>query len=146
MASYSKAIAIKPDLAEAHYNLGNTLKLKHQYLDALESISRALQIDPKIPNALQSYSSLLVRMSNFTDVKKFSDDALKFSGGALNDGLHHSKFNEQSKIWEGRLFGFIYHPGLSAEEICAEHIKWGSRFAHLGQEGFAAHNRNRIVN
>ena len=24
--SYNKAIAIKPDLIEAHYNLGNTLK------------------------------------------------------------------------------------------------------------------------
>ena len=73
-------------------------------------------------------------MSNYKDVCKFSDEA-------LNYGLQRLSFDQQSIIWSSRLYSFIYHPDLSAKEVCAEHIKWGNRFADLGQEGFVAHNR-----
>jgi predicted O-linked N-acetylglucosamine transferase (SPINDLY family) len=64
-----------------------------------------------------------------------SDNALIYSE------LNFIKGVELFKIWENRLFTWIYHPDLSAEEICDEHKRWGSQYAHLGQAGFVDHNR-----
>jgi len=133
-ASYRKAIELKPDLAEAHSNLAQILTFQSKYFDALESANRALEIDESMPSALQTCSTLLAYMSDFTNVCKFSDDALSSSLKTLS-------FDKQSMMWECCLYPLIYHPDLSSKQICKEHINWGSRFFDLGQGGFAAHNR-----
>ena len=134
-ANYQKAIDIKPNYAEAHGNLGAMYRLKGRYVDASESISRALAIDANYANALQEYSTLLAHMSNYKDVCKYSDAALEIVG--LN-----SKDKQESKIWKSRLYTLIYHPDLSAKEICAEYIKWGSRYTQKAQDQFFGKDRN----
>jgi predicted O-linked N-acetylglucosamine transferase (SPINDLY family) len=129
-----KALALKPDYSEAHSNLGFTLKLQHRYVDAQISIRRALFLDPKSAFALQNYSLLLAHTSNYKEVCKFSDDALKYA-------LLNSKKERIASVWESRLYTWLYHPDLSAQEICNEHIKWGNRYSDLGQEEFPTHNR-----
>jgi len=132
--SYRKAIELKPDLAEAHSNLAQILTLQSKYLDAMESANRALTIDENMPSALQTCSTLLAYMSDFSNVCKFSDDALCHSLKTLS-------FDKQSMMWECRLYPLIYHPDLSSVQICKEYINWGNRFSHLGQGRFPAHNR-----
>jgi protein O-GlcNAc transferase len=131
---FELAIAIKPDYAEAHSNLGNTLKALGRLADAKTSYKKAISIKPDLASALQNYSTLLAYTSNYKDLRKFSDDALIYSK------LNFIKPVELYKIWENRLFTWIYHPDLSAEEICDEHKRWGSQYAHLGQAGFVDQN------
>ena len=135
VASFDKAIALKPDLAEAYYNRGNALKLKHQYVDALASIGDALALDPTSIFALQNYSSLLAYISKYKDMIKYSDDAIRHAASNV------ATETDLSNLWERRLYAWIYHPDLTAEEICEEHIKWGRGYAQLGQKGFADHDR-----
>jgi len=65
-----------------------------------------------------------------------TDDALNYAE------LNSVTGNELSLIWENRLFSLIYHPDLSAQEIYAEHIRWGNRYAHLGQNEFVEHDHS----
>jgi predicted O-linked N-acetylglucosamine transferase (SPINDLY family) len=134
VTSHKKAIAIKPDLAEAHSNLGMTLQELRRLQDAETSCKKAISIKPDLASVLQNYSSLLALKSNYSDLCKFSDDALNYAElNLISEG-------ELFKIWESRLFTWIYHPDLSAQEICDEHKRWGSKYAHLGQERFADHD------
>ena len=86
---------------------------------------------------MQSYSSLLAHMSNYSDVCRFSDDALSYASSNLYTA------DELSRMWEGRLYTWIYHPDLRAEEICAEHVRWGTRFPTLDTDTFDLHDRSR---
>jgi protein O-GlcNAc transferase len=162
--SYDKAISLNPDLANVHFNRGNTLlkqakvdealesfdrviflnpshcqvyisrgvalRLKHQYVDALDSVSRALEINPDVTAAQQGYSSMLSYLSDYREVCRYSETALSLATDT-----------ERPVVWAKRLFHWIYHPDLSAQEICDEHERWGRNYAHLGQAGFADHDR-----
>jgi len=132
---YKKAIALNPKFAEAFSNFGATLKDLGRLAEAETSYKKAIALNPELATAKQNYSLLLAFMSNYTDLHKFSDDALKHAQ------LNCSNANELLKIWEARLFTYIYHPDLSAQEICDEHKRWGNQFASLGQEAFADHDR-----
>ena len=46
-----KAIALKPDFAEAHYNLGNTLQQLGRLDDAEANYRRAIALKPDIAEA-----------------------------------------------------------------------------------------------
>src|SRR5262249_20593684 len=46
-AAYRKAIDLKPDLAEAHYNLGNTLRQQFKFDEAAASFKRAAALLPQ---------------------------------------------------------------------------------------------------
>ncbi|HUB67151.1 MAG TPA: tetratricopeptide repeat protein, partial [Candidatus Methylacidiphilales bacterium] len=46
-----KALAIDPNLALAHYNLGNALVQKGQISDAIAQFQEALHLNPNLPNA-----------------------------------------------------------------------------------------------
>jgi predicted O-linked N-acetylglucosamine transferase (SPINDLY family) len=76
------------------------------------------------------YANILTYLCNYKDVCKYSDAALSLA-----------KVESYDKVWEIRLYNYIYHPDLSAQEICDEHKRWGSNYAHLGQTGFADHDR-----
>ena len=49
--AYNKALAIKPDHAEAHYNMGNALKSEGKLEEAIEAYDRALAIKPDYAHA-----------------------------------------------------------------------------------------------
>ena len=44
--AYNKALAIKPDYAEAYYNMGNALKEQGKLEEAIEAYNKALAIKP----------------------------------------------------------------------------------------------------
>jgi superkiller protein 3 len=47
IAAYQKAIALNPNLPEAHYGLGNALAAQNRLRDAIAAYQRALQLNPK---------------------------------------------------------------------------------------------------
>jgi len=83
--AYTKAMAIKPDFAEAHHNLGNALKdqgklegaieaynkalsLKPNYAEAYNNIGIALQDQGKLEDAIEAYNKALSIQPNYADV------------------------------------------------------------------------------
>ena len=53
LASYDRAIALKPDYANAHYNRGTVLKSMHRYNEALASFDKAMALKPDHAEAYQ---------------------------------------------------------------------------------------------
>jgi predicted O-linked N-acetylglucosamine transferase (SPINDLY family) len=49
--------------------------------------------------------------------------------------------SSEISFWGPRLYFFIYHPDLSAQEICEEHIKWGDLQPKVEHAGFKEHDR-----
>ena len=46
---YRKVVAVEPNNAAAHYNLGILLRIQGKTADGDSEIARALQLDPKLP-------------------------------------------------------------------------------------------------
>ena len=69
-ASYRKAIKLKPDYVEAHFNLGNTLKKLNKLLEAEESYSRAIDLQPDFVPALMNRWELLFNRGEFETALK----------------------------------------------------------------------------
>ena len=51
VAAFKKALAIKPDYAEAYYNMGNALKEQRKFEEAVEAYTKALSIKPDYTEA-----------------------------------------------------------------------------------------------
>ena len=58
LASYDRAIALKPDYAEAYNNRGITLTNKGNITTAIESYNRALEIKPDYENTITTIQRL----------------------------------------------------------------------------------------
>ena len=47
--NYTKAIALKPDYAEAYYNRGFVYRMKEDYKRAIEDYTKTIEIEPIMP-------------------------------------------------------------------------------------------------
>ena len=72
-ASYRKAIALKPDYVEAHFNLGNTLKKLNKLREAEESYGHAIDLQPDFVPALMNRWELLFNRGEFETALKDAD-------------------------------------------------------------------------
>jgi len=72
-ASYRKAIALKPDYVEAHFNLGNTLKKLNKLPEAEESYSHAIDLQPDFVPALMNRWELLFSRGEFETALQDAD-------------------------------------------------------------------------
>jgi len=96
-ASYKKAIALKPDLAEAHSNLGNTLKklgrlneaevsntqaiaLKPDYAEAHSNLGNTLQELGRLDEAKASYKQAIALKPDYAEVHSNLGNVLKELG------------------------------------------------------------------
>jgi len=70
ISTYRQAIALKPDYAEAYYNMGIALKAKGQFDDAIKSYRQAIAIKP-------DYAETYNNMGNVLSDKGQWDDAIK---------------------------------------------------------------------
>lgn len=133
--SYRNAINLRPNYGDAFSNLGTCLHKLGRLAESKQAQITAISLIPKNSAASSNLSVLLAYMSDYENVCKYSDDALNL---ALSN---RDSPKAVSEIWESRLYAYIYHPDLSSEAICAEHIKWGDRFNELGKQSFLDHDR-----
>ena len=59
--AYNKALAIKPDYAEAYYNMGLTLEAQDKLEEAIETYKKAIEIKPNLAEAVQNLVKLPLR-------------------------------------------------------------------------------------
>jgi Flp pilus assembly protein TadD len=64
---FSASLALKPDSAPAHYNLGTALTVAKRLDEAAAEYRRALQIDPGYANAYNNLGSVLLSQRRFGD-------------------------------------------------------------------------------
>ncbi|MDA0305459.1 MAG: tetratricopeptide repeat protein [Proteobacteria bacterium] len=65
--AFENAIALAPDLAEAHYNLGNVLSIEGRPDDAAESYNKARQLAPDFADAHYKYAGVLGKLGRLEE-------------------------------------------------------------------------------
>ena len=65
LASYDRAIALKPDFAQAHSNRGNALRVLKRPEEALANYDTAITRKPDYPEAYRNQSHCLLEMGRF---------------------------------------------------------------------------------
>src|SRR6516162_271181 len=105
VAQYHRALALKPDFAEAHNNLGNTLKKQGRLDEAVAQYERALALKPdyvvarynlgntygergKLDNAAAHYRQALAVNPNYVEAYNNLGNALK-EQGKLDEAVAH---------------------------------------------------------
>jgi predicted O-linked N-acetylglucosamine transferase (SPINDLY family) len=67
IACYQRALALRPDLPEVHYNLANVLKNQGRLDDAIACYRRVLALKPDLPEAHYSLGDSLMRQGRLDD-------------------------------------------------------------------------------
>ncbi len=161
-ASYQKALALNPWFSNAHCFLGNAYRKQRLAEEAIESYRAALAIEPTHYKANQCLEFVLSQVGRLAEAEELCRRTLRFKPDfAEMRQLLSNILGKQSKyadvvkesdrafeapsvhpvIWEQRLYGFSYHPDLSAEEIYNEFERWGDRFPEPLTD-FRSHDRN----
>ena len=108
----SRALAIKPDYAEAHSNLGNALEDLGRLDEAITSYRKALAIKPDYPeahnnlgNALQSLGRLDEAVASYRKAIAIKPDYLKAHSNLVNaeqyrTGVTLKKLGSIHAVWE----------------------------------------------
>ena len=89
LAQYQEALRLKPDFAEAHYNLGNALAaLPDRLPEALAHYEEALRLNPDNAQAQNNIAVLYARSGRFDEATAHWELALK-----LDPGLSEARDN-----------------------------------------------------
>ena len=74
---YEDAIAIAPDYAKAHYNLGGVLHEMDNLDDAIQSYQKSLIIDPDYAEAHNNLGNIFREIGQFDDAMQCFKNAVK---------------------------------------------------------------------
>ena len=74
---YRQAVAIKPDFAEVHNNLGNALRLAGRLEEALESLRRTAKLKPDVATLYTNLGLVLADLNRFEEAATNHRRALK---------------------------------------------------------------------
>ena len=80
-ACFRKVIAIKPDFADAHNNLGNTLKEQGMFVEAAECYQRAIAINPDHAEAYNGLGVVQLELGRVEEAIESLQRALKLNPG-----------------------------------------------------------------
>ena len=74
--TYTKAISLKPDYAEAYNNKGNALKEKGEYKLAAESYEKSIDLNPNYIDAIANLGIIWDLMKDFAKSERYFRQAL----------------------------------------------------------------------
>ena len=77
--SYKKAVAIKPDYADAYYNLGNILRDLGELDSAIKSYAKTIEIMPEYNEAQYNLGATLQQLGQFDEAIEQYEKALKIN-------------------------------------------------------------------
>ena len=132
LSAASKAVALLPEDAEAHNNLGNVLRENRSLAEAVACYRKALQIDPDMAIAHNNQGIALENLGKFEDATACYRKALQIRPGyaeAYNNlgvSLHHLGRLEES--------AFSFRQALQIKPDYAEaHVNMGNLLRELGR-------------
>ena len=114
IASFERALAIRPEYPEAHNSLGNTLSGQGRLDEAVASFERALALSPQYAEAHGNLGNALKSMGRH-------DEALDCYRQACR--LAPARADLHSNL----IFSLHFHPGYDAKAIHGEHAEWERR-------------------
>ncbi|MBK9238265.1 MAG: tetratricopeptide repeat protein [Rhodoferax sp.] len=117
----------EPTYGPAYNHMGQVLDEQGRLIESVAHYKKALEIltPTAAQNRLmlihlaQAHQSLCMnygKLADYTDVVAHADAAMKV-------------LPDDAELWERRLYALSYHPDLSVDQIFAEFVRWGDRFA-----------------
>ncbi|MEG4147112.1 tetratricopeptide repeat protein [Microcoleus sp. Pol12B5] len=132
IASYDKALEIKPDLHEAWYNRGIVLRKLGRLEEAIASYNKALEIKPDLHEAWNNRGYALNDLGRFEDAIASYDKALEFKPD-LQQVAWNNRGNALGNL--GRLEDAIASYDKALEVKPDYHVAWYNRGNALGNLG-----------
>lgn len=149
-----QAVRLGPEFAEGHNNLGAALERLGRWAEALTSFERAVALKPRYVeahthrgNVLRWFGHIDAAIAAYKTVLQFRPThvmALTGLGAAYGEagdveGILHCQRRVQ-ELWPAPhpsaaaahsdlLYTLHYDPGLNAEQLFAEHLKWAEQHA-----------------
>jgi len=131
IASYDKALEIKPDKHEAWYNRGNALGNLGRWEDAVASFDKALEFKPDYHEAWNNRGNALYNLGRLEDAITSYDKALEFKPD------YHAAWNNRGNAlynlgrWEAAIASY----DKALEFKPDSHEAWNNRGIALGNLG-----------
>lgn len=126
-ASLRQAIAFRPELAAPHSNLGNVLRLQGKLDEAVAEYQHALQLGPGLADAHNNLGLTYLRLG----VLDHADECFRRAVALKPD---------YGTALSNHLLCLNYLPRMDADEVFAEHQRWGK--AHARPLPPVAHDRS----
>ena len=140
--AYNKALAIKPDYAEAYYNMGNALKDQGKLEEAIEAYNKALSIKPDYAEAYNNMGNALQDQGKLEEAIEAYNKALAikpdYAEAYYNMGI---ALQEQGKLEEAIE---AYNKALAIKPDYAEaYYNMGNALKEQGklEEAIEAYNK-----
>ncbi len=95
MASIQRALALAPDLVEAHINLGNARKSQRKVDEAAEAYTRALSLDPANPEAHWNFAQVLLLMG------RLGEGWAEYAWRTKCEEFSAVNWNFKQPLWDG---------------------------------------------
>jgi len=127
---FSRAIAIRPNYAEALSNLGTALEKQHKLTDAIAACQRALQLNPNLSQAWTNLGNALRQQGRISE-----------SIAAYRQSLQIAPNNHLAR--RHLLTALNFSPEESPQSIAAEHRKWGDEQWNLYGSEIRPHSNDR---
>jgi predicted O-linked N-acetylglucosamine transferase (SPINDLY family) len=145
-----QALALRPDFAEAHNNLGNvfraqgrldealacyrrTLELKPDYAEGHFNLGIALQDQGKLDEAIVCYRRALDLRPNYAEVQNNLGNAFRDQANLDEAIVHYRRALElkpdYSRAHSNLLYTLSFHAGCVAVDILQEGRRWNQRHA-----------------
>ncbi len=142
--AFNKAISIKPDYADAYYNLGAVLKEYRKFEEAMEAYKKAISIKPDFAEAYNSLGIVLKAQGKIEGAIDAYTKALSiqpnFAAASYNMGL---TFKEQGKLDEALE---AYSKAISIDSDHAEaHNNMGNALREQGKLEEAIEAYKKVV-
>ena len=157
-------IRLNPDLAEAHYNLGNASKANGQFEEAAAAYRQAIRLKPDYPEPQNNLGVVLIRGGRPDDaiaafrqaiaINPHYADAYRNLGNAFKDIgrleeaiIYYRKAigiaPEHADAYDNLIFALQYQPGGDATAIYEELRRWNHTHAEPLKKFIQPHANNR---
>lgn len=144
-----RSIEIKPDYADAYFNLGNFYRHAYKLEEAEQLLLKALEIDPSHVKALSSLALLLAKRKKYREALEYCKKAIELNQrlpeafiakgsimvecGETESGLElfrkALKLKKNNDGHSGLIFLMNLVPHVSQAEIFNETVAWSKRYA-----------------
>jgi tetratricopeptide (TPR) repeat protein len=140
--AYNKALAIKPDFAEAYNNMGNALQDQDNLDDAIEAYNKALAIKPDYAEAYNNMGNALQDQGKLEDAIEAFKKALDIKPDFAEAHRHLSNLSKYTSTDQHilQVYDLLKQTDLSASDRCNLHYAYAKMQHDLGDLSAAFSN------